>query len=92
VGASLRDKAANRATQYRTAIDARFAEGDFRGGLHEAERWLLGELQKVARQRPKDAPAVYRDVAESLARLAEAVPFYKPTQTTAKGGVRDGAA
>jgi hypothetical protein len=61
------------------------AAGDYRGALHEGERWLLGELQKVARQRPKDAPAVYRDVTESLARLAEAVPFYKPAKTTNGG-------
>ncbi len=87
---SLRDKAANRAGQYRRAIAARQAAGDYRGALHEAERWLLGELGKVARQRPKDADAVYRDVTESLARLAEAVPFYKPART-ARGG-HDGSA
>lgn len=89
MAASLRDKAANRAGHYRRAIEARQAAGDFRGGLHEAERWLLGELQKVARQRPKDAEAVYREVTENLARLAEAIPFYKPTT---KGGGHDGAA
>ena len=91
MGASLRDKAANRAGQYRAAIDARLAAGDYRGALHEGERWLLGELQKVARQRPKDAPAVYREVTENLARLAEAVPFYKPAKTV-KGGGHDGSA
>lgn len=85
MAASLRDKAANRAGQYRRAIDARLEAGDFRGGLHEAQRWLLGELQKVARQRPKDAEAVYREVTENLARLAEAVPFYKPAKTTGGG-------
>lgn len=88
---SIRDKAANRSGQYRRAIAAKQDDGDYRGGLHEAERWLLGELGKVARQRPKDAAAVYREVTESLARLAEAVPFYKPANTT-KGGGRHGAA
>ena len=83
---SLRDKAANRAGQYRRTIETHQADGDYRGGLHEAERWLLGELQKVARQRPKDAEAVYREVTENLARLAEAVPFYKPAKTTTGGG------
>lgn len=83
---SLRDKAANRAGQYQSVITAKQAGGDYRGALHEAERWLLGELQKVARQRPRDAEAVYREVTANLIRLAEAVPFYKPAKTTTGGG------
>lgn len=88
---SLRDKAANRAGQYHRVIATKQAEGDYPGGLHEAEKWLLGELRKVARQRPQDAPAVYVEVTAKLAALAEAIPTYKPTKTV-KGGARDGAA
>jgi hypothetical protein len=83
VSGSLRDKAANRAGQYRRTIQTMQAGGDYRGGLHEAERWLLGELQKVQRQRPQDAEAVYAEVTEKIAALAEVLPFYKPAR---KGG------
>lgn len=77
---SLRDKAANRAGQYRKAITAKLDVGDYRGAQHEAHRWLLSELNRVQRQRPQDAAAVYAEVTENLARLAEALPFYKPAK------------
>lgn len=88
---SFRDKAGNRAGQYQDVIAAMQREGDYPGAMHEAKRWLLSELSRVQRRRPHDAPAVYAEVTEKLARLAEAVPFYKPTKTV-KGGARDGAA
>lgn len=75
---SLRDKAANRAKQWRTSIATKQSAGDYRGGLHEAERWLLSELNRVQRQRPQDAATVYAEVAGKLADLAEALPFYRP--------------
>lgn len=77
--ASLRDKAANRANLYRRNIAAKQADGDFKGALHEANRWLLEEMQKVRRQRPHHADAVDAELTEKLAGLAAAVPFYKPT-------------
>lgn len=75
---SLRDKAANRASLYRTAIAAKQAEGDFKGALHEANRWLLEEQAKVRRQRPHHANAVDAAVTAKIAALAEQVPFFKP--------------
>lgn len=81
VGASLRDKAANRARLYRDRIANKQAAGDFKGGLHEAQRWLLEELEKVRRQRPHDAPLVDAELTAKLAALAEAVPFYRPKKS-----------
>lgn len=78
MGASLRDKAANRARLYKGRIAAKQAAGDFKGGVHEAERWLLEELEKVRRQRPLEAPAVDAELTAKLAALAEAVPFFRP--------------
>jgi hypothetical protein len=75
---SFRDKAANRAQIYRKAIAAKQAEGDLKGGLHEAYRWLMEELAKVRRARPHHAEAIDAEVTESLAKLAEQIPFYKP--------------
>ncbi len=72
------DKAANRARQYRDRIAAKQADGDFRGALHEAERWLLSEASRVARQRPGDAQRIHVEVTERLATLAEALPSYRP--------------
>lgn len=86
---SLRDKAANRARLYQDRIKAKQAVGDYKGAVHEAERWLLEELEKVRRQRPHHAQDVDADVTESLSKLAEAIPFYKPT---AKRGASDGVA
>jgi hypothetical protein len=80
MGSSLRDKAANRAGLYRDQIAVKQAEGDFKGALHEANRWLLEELAKVRRQRPHDAAAVDANVTAQLAKLAEAIPFYKPAK------------
>jgi hypothetical protein len=85
VSGSLRDKAANRAGQYRSTIAAMQADGDFRAGLHEAERWLLSELNRVQRQRPQDAAAVYVEVTAKLSALAEVLPFYKPERKGATG-------
>lgn len=78
MGASLRDKAANRARLYRGRIAAKQADGDFKGAVHEAQRWLLEELEKVRRQRPHEAPIVDAELTQKLAELAEAVPFYRP--------------
>lgn len=75
---SLRDKAANRTSHYRGDVATAQAGGDLRGGLHLAERWLLGEVAKYARQRPQDAQQMYAEVTERLMKLAEAVPFYRP--------------
>lgn len=87
----LRDKAANRASQYRSAIAALQRHGDYVNAAQEAKGWLMSELRKVARQRPADATAIYAEVTERLAALAEAIPTYKPTKAV-KGGARDGAA
>lgn len=81
MGASLRDKAANRARLYKGRIADRQADGDFKGGVHEAQRWLLEELEKVRRQRPHDAALVDAELTAKLAALAEAVPFYRPKKT-----------
>jgi len=81
VTASLREKAAGRAKNYKQSIAEKQQAGDYKGALHEAHRWLLGELGKVARQRPHDAPQVYADVTDRLAALAEHVPFYKPRRS-----------
>lgn len=78
MGASLRDKAANRARIYRDRIAAKQSTGDYKGAVHEAERWLLEELEKVRRQRPADAQAVDVELAQKLADLAAAIPFYRP--------------
>ncbi|GAA3957381.1 hypothetical protein GCM10023085_44870 [Actinomadura viridis] len=78
--ASLRDKAANRASLYRRSIAEKQAAGDFKGALHEANRWLLEELAKVRRQRPHEAAAVDAELTEKLAQLAEAVPFFRPAR------------
>lgn len=83
MAASLRDKAANRARLYKARIAEKQAVGDYKGGVHEAERWLLQELEKVRRQRPHEAPTVDAEITEKLAALAEAVPFYRPQK---KGG------
>ncbi len=80
MGSSLRDKAANRARLYRDQIVVKQAEGDHKGALYEANRWLLEELQKVRRQRPHDAAAVDANVTKKLAELAEQIPFYKPAR------------
>ena len=85
--ASLRGKAGRRAGLYRDAITRKQAAGDFKGALHEANRWLLEELAKVRRQRPHEANGVDAAVTEKLAALAESVPFFKPS-----GGDRNGAA
>lgn len=91
VATGFRDKAGNRASQYRSAIAAMQREGNYSGAAHEAKGWLLSELARVQRRRPQDAPAIYAEVTEKLAALAEALPFYKPTKTV-KGGSHDGAA
>lgn len=78
MGASLRDKAANRARLYRSRIAEKQAAGNYKGGVHEAERWLLEELEKVRRQRPQDAQAVDAELTQKLCELAEAIPFYRP--------------
>lgn len=75
---SLRDKASNRTSHYRNDVAAAQTVGDHRGGLHLAERWLLGEVAKYARQRPQDAQQMYAEVTERLMQLAEAIPGYKP--------------
>lgn len=77
---SLRDKAARRSGEYQTAIETAQAAGDFRGAFHLAERWLLGEAAKYARQRPADANQMYADVTAQLTKLGEAIPFYKPAR------------
>lgn len=77
---SLRDKAARRTSQYQAEIAAAQQAGDFRGALHLAERWLLGEAAKYARQRPADANQMYADVTKQLTKLGEAIPFYKPAR------------
>lgn len=77
---SLRDKATNRTGLYRNDITAAQTSGDYRGALHLAERWLLGEVAKFARQRPQDAQQMYAEVTAQLAKLAEALPFYRPTK------------
>jgi hypothetical protein len=79
VGASLRDKAANRARLYRARIAEKQAEGNPKGAVHEANRWLLEELEKVRRQRPHHAAAVDAEITAKLAALAEAIPFYRPS-------------
>ena len=80
MSASRRDKAANRARLYRGYIAAKQAEGDFKGAVHEAKRWLLEELEKVRRQRPHHAQAIDAEVVDKLAAIAEALPFYRPTR------------
>ena len=80
MGSSQRDKAANRARLYREQIAAKQAEGDSKGALLEANRWLRAELEKVRRQRPHDAPAVDADVTKKLVELAEVIPLYKPAR------------
>lgn len=80
VATSMRDRAANRAGQYRKAIAELQREGDYPGAMHEAKRWLLSELSRVQRRRPQDSAAVHAEVTEKLAALAEALPFYKPAK------------
>lgn len=80
MGSSFRDKAGNRASLYRERIAAKQAEGDSKGALLEANRWLRAELEKVRKQRSHDAPGVDADVTEKLAQLAEVIPFYKPAR------------
>jgi hypothetical protein len=80
VPGSLRDKATSRTGRYRNDIAAAQAGGDYRGALHQSERWLLGEVAKFARQRPQDAQQMYAEVTEKLAALAEAIPFYRPAR------------
>lgn len=77
---SLRDKAARRTSSYQERIAAAQASGDYRGALHLAERWLLGETAKYARQRPADAAQMYIDVTAQLTKLGEAIPHYKPAK------------
>lgn len=77
---SLRDKAARRAGLYQQMIAAKQTAGDFKAGVHEANRWLLEELAKVRKQRPADADAVDAEVTRRLADLAAAIPGYKPAR------------
>jgi hypothetical protein len=65
---------------YREDIATAQAGSDFRGGLHLAERWLLSEVARAARQRPGDAQQMYAEVTANLAKLAEAIPFYRPAK------------
>lgn len=76
----LRAKAGNRAQQYLVGIAAAQAAGDYRGALHLAESWLLGEAAKYARRHPAEANQMYADVTAQLTKLGEAIPFYKPAK------------
>ncbi|WP_329521105.1 hypothetical protein [Spirillospora sp. NBC_01491] len=76
--ASLRDKAAGRASMYRQEIEAAQAAGDHRKGADLAVQWLRGELAKVRQQRPHDAPAVDVELTKKLMELAEAIPAFRP--------------
>lgn len=80
MGGSNRDKAANRAGQYRKSIAEAQGRGDHRAAFYEAERWLLSEVARAAKQRPADAPQMYADVIAQITKLAEALPFYRPTR------------
>lgn len=75
---SHRDRAASRAAQYRSAIEAARAQDDYVKGVAIAVDWLRAELAKVRRRRPQDAQAVDAELTQKLCELAEAIPFYRP--------------
>lgn len=71
---------ARRAQLYEVVIRDKQADGDYRGGLHEAVGWLLQEAAKVRRNRPADANAVDAAVTAKVAELAASIPDYKPSR------------
>ncbi len=72
------EKAASRAAEKRRLVAAKQAAGDHRGAFLIASNWLLSEMAKVARHRPRDAAKIYSELTQRLVTLAAALPTYKP--------------
>ena len=75
---SAADKAAARAAAYRREIAALQAAGRHRDALAEAIRWARSAAAHAERHRPADGPALYQQLTERIASLAEAIPGFRP--------------
>jgi len=74
---SAADKASARAAGYRRVIAEHQAAGRHRDALAEAIRWVRSEAVHAERHRPADARALYQQLTERIASLAEAIPGFR---------------